>query len=141
MAYSNNAYDLDHFAPRTNAAPKKSQQKKAVIKKFPQKQIAPSPNKGIILNAIVAIVIVLMVCYNIYLRTEINDTKNSISKANKQIETLMSEQTQLNVEFEKLVSFSSLEEQAIKLGMQKRSESQIHYIDTSSEDYAEVIKK
>lgn len=144
MAYNNSAYDLNRFAPKSNAAPKREPQrvpqKKAEIKRFPQREVKPSPNKAILLNAVIAIAIVLMVCYNIYLRTEINDTKKAVAAANKQIETLQSEETKLNVKFEKLVSFSSLEEEAIKLGMQKRSESQIHYIDTSSEDYAEIIK-
>ena len=82
-----------------------------------------------------------MVCFNIYLRTEINDTNNAIRKANKEIETLTSVQTQLNVEMENLVSYSTLEQQATALGMQKRSKSQVHYIDTSAQDYAEIIDK
>ena len=80
-----------------------------------------------------------MVCFNIYLRTEINDTNKAIAKADKEIATLMSVKTQLNVKLEKLVSYSTLEQQATALGMQKCSKSQIHYIDTSSEDYAEII--
>lgn len=135
MAYNNNAYDLEKFAPR---APKQAQ-KKAIIKKFPETKVQPSPKRGIILNAVVAIAIVLMVCFNIYLRTEINDTNKAIAKAEKEIETLMSVQTKLNVEVEKIVSYSSLEQQATALGMQKCSKSQIHYIDTSAEDYAEIV--
>ena len=100
MAYNNNAYDLERFAPR---APKQVP-KKAVIKKFPEKQVKVSPKKGIVLNVAVALAIVIMVCFNIYIRTEINDTNKAIAKADKEIETLMSEQTKLNVEFEKIVS-------------------------------------
>lgn len=144
MAYNNRAYDFDLFAAKTSVAPKRDPQglpnKKAEIKKFPQKEVKPSANKGILLNAVIAIAIVLMVCYNIYLRTEINDTKKAIASANKQIEILQSEETKLNVKFEKLVSFSSLEEEATKLGMQKRSESQVRYIDTTTEDYVEIIE-
>ena len=81
-----------------------------------------------------------MVCFNIYLRTEINDTNNAIAKADKEIEALMSVQTKLNFEMEKLVSYSTLEQQATALGMQKCSKSQIHYVDTSAEDYAEIVK-
>ena len=135
MAYNNNAYDLERFAPRVP----KQVPKKAVIKKFPEKQVKVSPKKGIVLNVAVALAIVLMVCFNIYIRTEINDTNKAIAKADKEIETLMSEQTKLNVEFEKIVSYSTLEQQATALGMQKCSKSQVHYIDTSSEDYAEII--
>ena len=135
MAYNNNAYDLERFAPR---APKEAP-KKAVIKKFPVKKVLTSPKKSIILNTIVVATIVIMVCFNIYLRTEINDTNNAIAKADKEIETLMSVQTKLNVEFEKIVSYSTLEQQAAALGMQKCSKSQVHYVDTSAEDYAEII--
>ena len=133
MAYNNTAYDLERFAPR---APKQAP-KKAVIKKFPGKNAKQSPKNSIVLSAIVSIAIVIMVCCNIYLRTEINDTNNAIRKANKEIETLTSIQTQLNVEMENLVSYSTLEQQATALGMQKRSKSQVHYIDTSAQDYAE----
>ena len=135
MAYNNNAYDLERFAPR---APKQAP-KKAVIKKFPEKQVKASPKKSIVLNAAVAMVIVIMVCFNIYLITEISDTNKDIANAEKEIETLMSVQTKLNVEVEKLISYSTLEQQATALGMQKCSKSQIHYIDTSGEDYAQVI--
>jgi len=81
-----------------------------------------------------------MVCFNIYLRTEINDTNKAIRQANKEIDTLSSVQTQLNVEMENIVSYSTLEQQANALGMQKRSKSQVHYIDTSSDEYVEIIK-
>ena len=137
MAFNNTAYDLERFAPR---APKQAP-KKAIIKKFPGNNAKQSPKNNIVLSAIVAIAIVLMVCFNIYLRTEINDTNNAIRKANKEIETLTSVQTQLDVEMENLVSYSTLEQQATALGMQKRSKSQVHYIDTSAQDYAEIIDK
>lgn len=139
MAYNNNAYDLERFAPRSNTAPKRNSEKKAVIKKFPVKQNKTAVNRGIVINVIVAISIALLICCNIYIRTEINDTKKAIANADKQIETLLSEQTRLNVEMEKIVSYSTLEEQAIAMGMQKKSKSQVHYIDTSSKDYAEII--
>ena len=137
MAYNNTAYDLERFDPK---APERAP-KKAIIKKFPGNKAKQSPKNSIVLNAIVAIAIVLMVCFNIYLRTEINDTNNAIRKADKEIETLTSVQTQLNVEMENLVSYSTLEQQASALGMQKRSKSQVHYIDTSAQDYAEIIDK
>ena len=136
MAYNNNAYDLERFAPR---APKQAP-KRAVIKNFPKSEQKPSAKRNIIINAFVAIAIVAMVCFNIYLRTEINDTNKAIRQANKEIDTLSSVQTQLNVEMENIVSYSTLEQQANALGMQKRSKSQVHYIDTSAEDYAEIIK-
>lgn len=137
MAYNNTAYDLERFAPR---APKQAP-KKAIVKKFPGSKAKPSPKNSIVLSAVVAFAIVLMVCFNIYLRTEINDTNNAIREANKEIETLTSIQTQLNVEMENLVSYSTLEQQATALGMQKRSKSQVHYIDTSVDEYAEIIDK
>ena len=135
MAYNNHAYDLENFAPRVP----KQRPKKAVIKKFPKQKTEHSAKRAIILNAIVISAIALMVCFNIYLRTVINDTNKAIAKTNHEIETLMSEQTRLNVEFENIVSYSNLEEQATALGMQKCSKSQIRYIDTSGSDYAEII--
>ncbi len=136
MAYNNNAYDLERFAPR---APKQAP-KRAVIKNFPKNQPKTNAKKSIVVNTIIAIAVVAMVCFNIYLRTEINDTNKAIRQANKEIETLNSVKTQLNVEMENLVSYATLEQQANALGMQKRSKSQVHYIDTSSDDYVEIIK-
>ena len=136
MAYNNNAYDLERFAPR---APKQAP-KRAEIKNFPKKQQKTNAKRSIVVNAVIAIAIVAMVCFNIYLRTEINDTNKAIRQANKEIDTLSSVQTQLNVEMENIVSYSTLEQQANALGMQKRSKSQVHYIDTSSDEYVEIIK-
>ena len=124
--------------PGATRAPKRAP-KRAVIKNFPERKQNTSANRSIVASCLVAIAIVLMVCFNIYLRTEINDTNKAIAKADKEIATLMSVKTQLNVKLEKLVSYSTLEQQATALGMQKCSKSQIHYIDTSSEDYAEII--
>lgn len=132
MAY-NNAYDFERFAVREN------QPKKTVIKRFPQQQKQPNKRRSMLLYTATAIAIALAVFFNIHIRTQINDTQREIAKADKQIETLSSEQTRLNVKLENVVSYSTLEEEAIKLGMQKRSKSQVHYIDTSSDDYAEII--
>lgn len=140
MAYNNNAYDFDRFAPRTTVAP--SREKKAVIKKLPQSKNKSvlNVNTNVIFNAVVAVAVVVLICINIYTRIEIHDTQKAIAKADKQIETLLSEETRLNVEMEKIVSYSTLEEEATALGMQKRSKSQIHYIDTSENDYAEIVE-
>lgn len=133
MAY-NSAYDFERFAVREN------QPKKTVIKRFPQQQKKQNKNRSLLLYTVTAIAIALAVFFNIHIRTQINDTQRAIAKAEKTIETLSSEQTRLNVKLEKVVSYSTLEEQALKMGMQKRSKSQVHYIDTSSDDYAEIIK-
>lgn len=140
MAYNNNAYDFDRFAPRTTVAP--SREKKAVIKKLPQSKNKSvlNVNTNVIFNAVVAVAVVVLICFNIYTRVEIHDTQKDIAKADKQIETLLSEETRLNVEMEKIVSFSTLEKEATALGMQKRSKSQVHYIDTSENDYAEIVE-
>lgn len=140
MAYTSNAYNLDRVA-RSNTAPRINRERKAVIKRFPVASSRAKHNRSIVFYALVSIAIALAVCFNIYMRTEINDTQNAIAKANKTINTLNSEKTRLNVEFEKMVSYSTLEEQASAMGMQKRSAAQVHYIDTSKDDYAEVIDK
>ena len=140
MAYNNNAYDFDRFAPRTTVAP--NRKKKAVIKKLPQSRRKTNLglNSNVIFNVVVAVAVVVLVCFNVYTRIEIHDTQKAVSKADEQIERLVSEETRLNVEIEKIVSYSTLEEEATALGMQKRSKSQIHYIDTSGNDYAEIVE-
>ncbi len=140
MAYTSNAYNLERAA-RNTTAPRERREHKAVIKRFPVASSRAKYNRNILFYAAASIIIALAVCFNIYMRTEINDTKNAIAKADKTINTLNSEKTRLDVEFEKVVSYSTLEEQASAMGMQKRSAAQVHYIDTSKNDYAEVIDK
>ena len=65
MAYNNNAYDFDRFAPRTTVAP--SREKKAVIKKLPQSKNKSvlNVNTNVIFNAVVAVAVVVLICINI----------------------------------------------------------------------------
>ena len=60
MAYNNNAYDFDRFAPRTTVAP--SREKKAVIKKLPQSKNKSvlNVNTNVIFNAVVAVAVVVV---------------------------------------------------------------------------------
>lgn len=76
---------------------------------------------------------------NIYIRTELNDINNKIEKANEEIIKLESVETSLQMEFESLYSYKSLWKKAESLGMKPKSESQVHYISTNNEAYAEVI--
>ena len=77
---------------------------------------------------------------NIYLRTEIGNTKQAIDKANSELKILKSEKDILFVKMEKAVSYSTLEKAAKKLGMQKKQPSQIHYIKTPDRNAVEIIE-
>lgn len=77
---------------------------------------------------------------NIYLRVEINDINKEISQADAKIRELNSKQVSLEMQLENLFSYKTLWEKAEEMGMQKRSDSQLHLIDTGVEDYAEIIE-
>lgn len=87
------------------------------------------------------ITIAVLVSANLYLQTSISDINKEISKANLAIKSLKSTETMYNIKLENLYSYKVLWDKAEKLGMKPRSESQVHYIDTSTDDYAEIISE
>lgn len=139
----NTAYDYENFNKRSSAAPAREPHRKAVIKELPQRKIRRRQKKqsaGVLMRVAVICAVLSMVCFNIYTRVEISDAKAAIAQADKKLQTLKSEQTKLNVEFENLISYSNLEQSAVALGMQKKTKSQICYIDTSKQDWSRVLK-
>lgn len=85
------------------------------------------------------ITIAVLILANLYLQTSISDINREISKADLTIKSLKSTETMYNIKLENLYSYKVLWDKAEKLGMKPKSESQVHYIDTSTDDYAEII--
>lgn len=140
MSYNNTAYDYDYISARnSSAAPKGNNQRKAQIQRIPVKQQKTSPYKSILTGFFVAACAVFMICYSIYVRIEISETKSEISKVEAQIEQLNSQETKLKMQLENKISYSNIEQAAKELGMQKKSTYQVHYIDTSQKCKTEVL--
>lgn len=88
-----------------------------------------------------AAVVLLMITCNLCLRERICDIDEQILKTEAIITENDSQLTLLYIEFEHLVSYSNLEEEAKRLGMDKKTKSQVHYIYRKVEDSGEIVKK
>lgn len=136
----NTAYDYNRILDK-NAAPRRlpENRQKAKISTIPVKREKANSRSKLFIEMTVAVVMIFMVCFNIYTRSEISDTKKEISNLNSQIEELDSEYTALEMEMQNIVSYSNLEQEAAKLGMHKKTSSQVHYINTAGDDRAEIV--
>lgn len=138
MRYDNTAYDYNSV--RASApAPRVAPQKKAQIRTIPAAQPKRRAGTALVTKLAVCAVVIFMVCFNIYTRVEISDTQREIDKAVSQLEELDSEKTVLEMKMESIVSYTNLEQEAQRLGMQKKTKQQVHYFDSSSSDRAEIV--
>lgn len=80
-----------------------------------------------------------VICFNIYLRVEITETSSQISKMETTINKAKSEQTQLEMDVERITNYTNIEEAAAKLGMQKAEKYQVTYITVTNGDKAETV--
>lgn len=97
--------------------------------------------KKLLVKMGVAGIIILMITCNLCLRERICNLDAQISKTEAIITENDSELTLLQFEFEKLISYSNLEEDAKRLGMDKKTKAQVHYIHRKVEDSGEIVKK
>lgn len=83
--------------------------------------------------------VVAMVCSTIFMRVQVTEVETQLTAANKELNELINEQTQLEMQLERKISFSNVETAAKALGMQKKDKNQVNYIHTGSESWAEVV--
>lgn len=134
------AYDFSMFAPAEKAAPSKKgkiidipeEQKKRAIRR----KKAASGVSGKISSILVTLFIIGMLSGNIFLRSQISETEQKITKMENQISLAESKLASVNFKIEQKLSYNNLEEAAMALGMRKLSKSQIVYIRTNQENKA-----
>lgn len=134
------AYDFSMFAPAEKAAPSKKgkiidipeEQKKRAIRR----KKAASGVSGKISIILVTLFIIGMLSGNIFLRSQISETEQKITKMENQISLAESKLASVNFKIEQKLSYNNLEEAAMALGMRKLSKSQIVYIRTNQENKA-----
>lgn len=123
------AYDFELFMPKCK------EENKAQIVKMPKRQVNKASKRAarkhvsrvssiIMIGALLAV----MICAGIALRVEISETNSKINDAKGELAALSGEETRLDMEFEKLMSYKNIEEAAQALGMRKMDKSQIIYI-------------
>ena len=124
------AYDFEMFMPKVKEAPVNN------VIKMPKTQKVDKKRKGHAVNAVsskvwfVCAIIFLLAafCGNIYMHIAINETNAQIKAIETEINELDSEYTKLSVDFNRIISYQNLEEEAQKLGMRKMDKSQVVYI-------------
>lgn len=123
------AHDFEMFMPRekkTEAEIVKlpvNQKKKAAAKRRLRKGISSR-----ISFILVGVFMLSAICAQIALRIEISEVNSDIVETKQTLAELSGEETRLNVEFERLISYNNLEASAKALGMKKMDRNQIVYI-------------
>ncbi len=122
------AHDFEMFMP-------KEKKSSAEIVKLPEnkrkKTAAKRLRRGLSRRISIVLIIAFMIsaiCAQIALRVEISEVNSDTVKAKQTLSELSGEQTRLNVEFERLISYNNLEASAKALGMKKMDKNQIVYI-------------
>lgn len=129
------AYNFELFMPQ--------EKKKAEVLPMPRnknqaKRRAKAKSKPKTRLGLIAItaMFLLILCSNLILRAQITATESQIEQINKEIAVLESEAVRMNVEIEKKLSYSNLEQEAYNLGMRKMDKSQVVYIKTNEQNKA-----
>lgn len=140
MKYYNDslAYDFEMFMPRPVERERdniiKMPEKKPVAKRAQRRALkAVSVSAFAVLSAFFMLA---ALCGNICLRLEINEMNDRINKMKTELNTLDSVKTELEVEFDRRISYSNIELAAAELGMTKRTKEQVRYIRVNDTDAA-----
>jgi cell division protein FtsL len=132
------AYDFEMFMPRSAEPvrkdniiklPQTKQQTRA--KKHAVKRVSASA-----FAVMTAVFVLAAMCGNIFLRLQINEVNSKINDVKTEINELESQKTALEVELERVVSYSNIELEAAEIGMQKMDKNQVKYIRVNDENTA-----
>ena len=130
------AYDFEMFMPHSAEPVRRDNivklpQNRTRAKKRAVKRVSASA------FAVMASVFVLAaMCGNIFLRLQINEVNSKITDVKAEINTLESQKTALEVELERVISYSNIELEAAEIGMQKMDKNQVKYIRVNDKNTA-----
>ena len=125
------AYDFEMFMPKAKETTRDN-----VIKMPKEQKKVANKRKSHAVNAVsskvwfvfAAVFLMAAFCGSLYMRIAINETNSEIKAIQSEINELDSEYTKLNMDFNRIISYQNLEEEAQKLGMRKMDKSQVVYI-------------
>lgn len=132
------AYDFEMFMPRSVEPtkkdnivklPKTKQQKKT--KRLAVKRMSTS-----VMAVMTAMFMLAAMCGNIFLHLQINEVNSKINAVKGEIKEFESEKTNLEVQLERVISYSNIELEAAEIGMQKMDKSQVKYIRVNDKNTA-----
>jgi cell division protein FtsL len=123
------AYDFELFMPKSQ------QSSRAEIVKMPKRKVNKASRRAAKKQVSKAASIIMLgaflvatICAGIAIRVEISEVNSQIIKAKSQLAALSGEETRIDMEFERLMSYKNIEDAAKALGMRKMDKSQIVYI-------------
>lgn len=132
------AYDFEMFMPRSTETVRKDN-----IVKLPQtkqqKRAKSRAIKRVSASAFAVMTAVFMLaamCGNIFLRLQINEVNAKTNDLKSEINQLQSQKTALEVELERVISYSNIEFEAAEIGMQKMDKDQVKYIRVNDKNTA-----
>ncbi len=132
------AYDFEMFMPRSAepvrkdnivSIPQIKQRKKAKSRSV--KRVSASA-----FAVMTSVFVLAAMCGNIFLRLQINEVNSKINDIKTEISALESQKTGLEVELERVISYSNIELEATEIGMQKMDKEQVKYIRVHDENSA-----
>ena len=132
------AYDFEMFMPKS-AEPVRKDNIVRLPKTKQQKKMKKQAIKRVSAPFFVVMVAVFMLasmCGNIFLRLQINEVNSKISTVKSTINDLESKKTNLEVELERVISYSNIELEAAEIGMQKMEKDQVKYIRVNDKNTA-----
>lgn len=132
------AYDFEMFMPRSAEPVRRDN-----IVKMPQTKHQKRAKKGAVkrvsasaLAVLTTVFVLAALCGNIFLRLQINEVNSKINVVKTEINELESQKTALEVELERVISYSNIELEAAEIGMQKMDKSQVKYIRVNDQNTA-----
>ena len=132
------AYDFEMFMPHSAEPVRKDN-----IIKLPQtkqqKRAKARAVKRVSASAFAVMTAVFMLaamCGNIFLRLQINEVNSKINDVKTEINELESQKTTLEVQLERVISYSNIELEAAEIGMQKMDKDQVTYIRVNDKNTA-----
>ncbi|MDO4607881.1 MAG: hypothetical protein Q4B40_01660 [Clostridia bacterium] len=132
------AYDFEMFMPRSAEPVRKDN-----IVKLPQtKQKRRAKARAVrrvsasAFAVMTTVFVLAALCGNILLRLQINEVNAKINDIKTEISALENTKTGLEVELERVVSYSNIELEAAEIGMQKMDKNQVKYIRVNDKNSA-----
>lgn len=132
------AYDFEMFMPHSTETVRKDN-----IVKLPQTKQQRHAKKHAVRRVsasafavMTAVFVLAAMCGNIFLRLQINEVNSKINDIKTEINALESQKTGLEVELERIISYSNIELEAAEIGMQKMDKSQVKYIRVNDKNTA-----
>ena len=137
------AYDFERFMPRPaekqnrdnvvklpNANPRQHARRRAAVRSMSVSAFA----------VMTAVFMLAAMCGSIFLRLRINEVNSMINDVKAEINVLDSQKTSLEVELERVISYSNIELEAAEIGMQKMNKDQVKYICVNDKNTAVTEK-